>query len=89
MIDATLAWTGTATLVALVGLGVFFYPWLLDRRFGAVGVAAITLLLVPLFWSFDRRGDAAPSLVLAFVWALLPAITGVVAWWVKHRFATK
>jgi hypothetical protein len=80
-----LEWSGTATIAALIGLGIFLYPWLLRRRFGAVVVAACTAALAVLFYAFDRRAGVEPNAWLAVVWALLPAIAGVVSWWFSTR----
>lgn len=66
------ALAGAVTVVALVGGGVFFYPWLLGRRGGAIAVAAITAALTALFYYFDR-GSGTASAAFALLWAAAPA----------------
>jgi FtsH-binding integral membrane protein len=74
---------GTVTVLLLVALGLFIYPKLLRRRGGALMIAATTIVLAVLFYLFDRPTglDAATSVLLALVWALLPVGTGIL---VKH-----
>ena len=73
---------GAFTLAALVGLGIFVYPWLLKRRSGTVWVAAATALLTPLFHSFDASTGTSETLsaALALLWALAPVGVGVIVW---------
>jgi hypothetical protein len=73
---------GAVTLAALVGLGIFVYPWLLKRRGGAVWVAAATALLTPLFHWFDASTGTSETLsaTLALLWALAPVGVGVIVW---------
>jgi hypothetical protein len=80
MIDVPNALAGTITIVALIGLGIFVYPWLLARRGGAAAVAVATLALALLFFQFDRGENAstATSAGLAALWALAPAIVAVI-----------
>jgi hypothetical protein len=67
---------GTVTRAAFVVLGVFVYPWLLGRRRGRL-VALLTVALTGLFFAFDAaRGS--PAVALAVMWAVAPAIVGVV-----------
>ncbi len=69
---------GTVTVAALVGFGIFLYPWLLARRYGAVAVTASTVALTVLFFHFDSgSGNAAASAALALLWAVAPAAVGV------------
>lgn len=80
MIEFPNAFAGTITIVALVALGIFVYPWLLARRAGRVAIVAATAALALLFYQFDR-GSGAPAAVsagLAVLWALAPAITAVI-----------
>jgi L-alanine-DL-glutamate epimerase-like enolase superfamily enzyme len=72
---------GTFTLVALVGLGIFVYPWLLQRR-GATVIGAITVVLTFVFYTFDRSSGVsiATSAILAALWALAPVAVGVIVW---------
>lgn len=78
---------GAVTLAALVGLGIFIYPWLLTRRGGVWFVAGATLLLAPLFYTFDTGTGAADALsaALALLWALAPAAVGVIVWRLTQR----
>ena len=71
---------GTVTLGALIGLGIFLYPWLLSRKGGAAVVGVLTVALACLYYAFDRP-DAAPptaSALLALLWAVAPVLAGVV-----------
>lgn len=80
MIEFPNAFAGTVTIVALVALGIFVYPWLLARRGGVVAIVAATAVLTLLFHQFDR-GSGAPAAVsaaFALLWALAPAITAVI-----------
>jgi hypothetical protein len=77
---------GSVTVAALIGFGIFLYPWLLKRRGGAAAVAAITAVLVVLFFYFDRgRGAAALSAALAALWAAGPVIAGVIVHRMQRR----
>ena len=80
MIEVPNALAGTVTIVALVALGIFVYPWLLARRGGAPAIAIATLALALLFFRFDRASGAptAVSAGFALLWALAPAITAVI-----------
>jgi biotin transporter BioY len=80
MIEFPNAFAGTVTIVALVGLGIFAYPWLLARRGGATAVAAATIALALLFHQFDQGSGASTALSAGFalLWALAPAITAVI-----------
>jgi len=71
--------SGSITIVLLVALGVFVYPWLLKRRGGAIVVGALTVMLTGLFYLFDdpRGVESTTSVALAVVWALLPLGTGL------------
>jgi len=75
---------GTLTIAALIGGGVFLYPWLLGRRFGALAVAAGTVLLALLFRHFDRDGGAL-STALALLWAAAPVAVGVIVHRLQRR----
>lgn len=77
---------GAVTIAALVGFGVFLYPWLLARRGGAVAVAAISAALAALFFLFDRgSGDPAASAAFALLWALAPAAVGLIVARLQRR----
>ncbi|MFN9031647.1 MAG: hypothetical protein ACK5XM_15880, partial [Betaproteobacteria bacterium] len=71
---------GTVTIVALIGLGIFIYPWLLARRGGAGAIGAVTVLLSFLFYVFDRRNDVPipVSALLALLWAVAPVAVGFI-----------
>jgi hypothetical protein len=81
MIEFPNAFAGTVTIVALVALGIFVYPWLLARKGGAAAIAVATVALALLFHQFDRASGASAmvSAGLALLWALAPAITAVIA----------
>jgi hypothetical protein len=80
------ALAGAVTVVALVGGGIFFYPWLLGRRGGAIATAAITAALAVLFLFFDRgSGNVAASAALALLWAAAPAAIGVLVFRLQRR----
>lgn len=78
---------GTVTIVALIGLGIFIYPWLLARRGGAGAIGAVTVLLSFLFYVFDRRNDVPipVSALLALLWAVAPVVAGIIV----HRLQRK
>lgn len=80
MIEWTTAVAGIIMVGALVGLGIFVYPWLLQRRGGVAAIAVATAALAALSYQFDRaRGEsAALSAAFALLWALAPAITAVI-----------
>lgn len=77
---------GSVTVAALVGFGIFLYPWLLKRRGGAAAVAAITAVLTLLFFWFDRgSGNAAASAAFALLWAAGPVVAGVIVYRLQRR----
>ena len=82
MLDFPTALAGTITIVALVGLGIFVYPWLLKQRGGAGAIGAVTVILSFLFYTFDRSNDVAISVsaALAVLWALAPVGAGLVVY---------
>lgn len=73
------ALAGSLTIAALIGLGIFIYPWLLGRKDGASAIGAITVLLTFLFYAFDRSNHVAitTSALLALLWALAPVGAGL------------
>jgi mannose/fructose/N-acetylgalactosamine-specific phosphotransferase system component IIC len=86
MLEVPNALAGAVTVVALVGGGIFLYPWLLTRRGGAIAMAAITAALAGLFFYFDRgSGNAAASAALALLWAAAPAAVGVIVFRLQRR----
>ena len=77
MISVELA--GTVTVAALVALGIFIYPWLLDKRGGAWGVALMTALLAVAYFFFDReRTSTAVAALFGLLWALAPVIAALI-----------
>ena len=81
---------GTVTIVALIGLGIFVYPWLLARRGGAGAIGAVTVLLSFLFYVFDRRNDVPipVSALLALLWAVAPVVAGIIVHRLQRKSAT-
>ena len=81
---------GTVTIVALIGLGIFIYPWLLSRRGGAGAIGAVTVLLSFLFYVFDRRNDVPipVSALLALLWAVAPVVAGIIVHRLQRKSAT-
>jgi hypothetical protein len=73
---------GAITIVLLVGLGIFVYPWLLAQRGGKWIVALATALLAALFYVFDAcsglSGGAAAAVAAGL--ALGPLAAGVIVW---------
>ena len=70
---------GALTVLALVGLGIFVYPWLLTKRGGPLIVAALTVALAVIYYNFDRGRSSAPvAALLGLLWALLPVVAGVI-----------
>ena len=84
------ALAGGVTIAALVGLGIFIYPWLLGRKHGAGAIGAITVLLTFLFYTFDRSNDVpiSTSAALALLWALAPVLAGVIVYRLGRRGGT-
>jgi uncharacterized MnhB-related membrane protein len=80
--DVPVGLAGTLTIFFLVAFGVFFYPWLLKRPRGALGVAVSSVLLAVLFYLFDDPDSVGTmtSVGLAVFWALLPVATGIFVW---------
>jgi hypothetical protein len=75
---------GSVTVAALVGCGVFLFPCLLQRRGGALLVAAMTVALAALYLGFDRD-DSSASTVLTLLWAAAPAIVGAIVYRLQRR----
>lgn len=76
---------GAITIALIVGLGIFVYPWLLAKRYGAWVVGLTTILLGALFISFQGSGSSSYSLVLAAGWALGPVIAGVIVFRIQRK----
>jgi hypothetical protein len=87
MIDFPTPIAGTVTIVALIGLGIFVYPFLLKQRGGAGLVGASTVILMFLFYAFDSARDEpiALSAGLAVLWALAPVVAGTIV----HRLSRR
>lgn len=81
------ALAGAVTVAVLVGLGIFVYPWLLARRYGAAVIALVTLALAALFFYFDLgRGTSTPvSIALGVLWALAPLVAGLIVHRINRR----
>jgi hypothetical protein len=75
MIEFPTWFSGSVTLVALIGLGIFLYPWLLRRPGGRAAVGAMTVVLIIVFYLFDRSLDTPifTSWLFAALWAAAPA----------------
>ncbi len=89
MIDFPTWFAGSVTIVALLGLGIFLYPWLLKQKGGVPAIGATTVLLTFVFYQFDssRSVPIAVSLALAAVWALAPVVAGVIVWRLSRNSA--
>jgi hypothetical protein len=87
MIDFPTPIAGTVTIAALIGLGIFVYPFLLKQRGGAGLVSAITVMLTFLFYAFDSARDEpiALSAGLAVLWALAPVAAGTIVYRLSLR----
>jgi len=74
MIDFPSPFAGAVTIVALIGLGVIVYPFLLKLSGGVALIGAATVMLTFVFYTFDssRAEPIAPSAWLALLWALAP-----------------
>jgi hypothetical protein len=70
---------GAITVIALVGLGIFVYPWLLTKRGGAWWIALSTAVLATAFYVFGRGPSSeTTAALLGLLWAVLPVIAGVI-----------
>ncbi len=89
ILDFPNALAGSITVVAIVVLGIFIYPWLLKQKGGAGVVAAITVLLTFVFYTFDRANHVpiAVSAALALLWALAPVIAGTIVFRIQRKAA--
>jgi len=87
MIEFPNWFAGSFTLAALIGLGIFLYPWLLKQRGGSAIVGAITVALSVLFYLFDQDSGVsfAVSMALAILWALAPVAAGVIVYRLQRR----
>ena len=77
---------GAFTVAALIGCGIFVYPWLLARRGGAVAVIAVTAALTALYYFFDGgSGNKAVSAAFALLWGAAPAAVGMLIFRLQRR----
>jgi len=74
--------SGPVTIVLIVILGVFVYPWLLARPRGLIIVAAATVALAALFVAFESGNAGFGSLRLL---APRPEPCSVLAGWIVAR----
>lgn len=90
MIDFPNWLAGTVTIAALIGFGIFIYPWLLKQKGGAGLVGAITVMLSFLFYAFDssREVPIAVSASLAVLWALAPVAAATLVHRLSRQAAT-
>ena len=81
------ALSGPITIVLIVLLGVFVYPWLLGRRYGRTLIAISTLLLAALFMAFEAGTEAATvtRIVLAGLLGLAPAVASIIVVRLQRR----
>jgi hypothetical protein len=70
---------GSITILLIVGLGIFVYPWLLAQRFGKWVIALATILLAALFYLFEAgSGVGATAFAVAAALALAPLVAGLI-----------
>jgi hypothetical protein len=70
---------GSITILLIVGLGIFVYPWLLAQRFGKWVIALATILLAALFYLFGAgSGVGATAFAVAAALALAPLVAGLI-----------
>jgi drug/metabolite transporter (DMT)-like permease len=87
LIEIPTALSGSITIALIVLLGIFAYPWLLERRNGRTLVALATLLLAALFMAFEAGNEAATAtrIVLAGLLGLAPAVAGIIVMRLQRR----
>jgi len=87
MIDFPTWLSGTVTIVALFGLGLFVYPYLLKQPGGAGLIGAFTVALTFLFYVFDsqRAEPIVTSALLGLLWALAPVAVALLV----HRLTQR
>jgi len=79
---------GSITIALTVVLGVFVYPWLLQRRFGAFVVALATVALSILFYVFTGSDyPPAQRAVSGVLCGLAPVLAGVIVWRIQKKGA--
>ncbi|MBA2547016.1 MAG: hypothetical protein H0V16_00980 [Burkholderiaceae bacterium] len=76
---------GSVTIVLIVVLGIFVYPWLLKRRYGEWIVGLATLLLASLFTAFERGDSGSFAIALAATWALVPVVAALIVWRIGRK----
>jgi len=73
---------GVITIALLVALGIFVYPWMLQKRWGVAVIALMTTALAVLYFFFDReRSSPIVAATFGLLWALAP----VAAAWITRR----
>lgn len=79
---------GSITIALTVVLGVFVYPWLLQRRLGVLVVALATVALSILFTVFTGS-DYSPvqRAVSGVLCGLAPVVAGVIVWRIQKKGA--
>jgi len=82
MPDVPVAIAGAVTVALIVVLGIFVYPALLRRAVGRAAVAAMTALLVALFFLFDHGSglSGAGQFVVAIALGLAPLLAGAIVY---------
>lgn len=76
--DVAVGAAGAVTIACIVVLGIFVYPLLLGKRHGTLAVAAGTVVLTLLFFSFQNDEAPATRLIFAVIWALAPVLAAVI-----------
>lgn len=87
MLSIQTALAGVVTIVLLVSLGIFIYPWLLKRKNGAAIIAAATVILFVLYFAFDRGYGTPAGRAAGFglLWACAPIVAALIV----HRIGAK
>lgn len=85
--NVPVAASGSITIVLIVVLGIFVYPWLLAQRSGRWIVALATMLLVALFHAYDAGSGLSGGTALAVSagLALGPLAAGLIVWRLQRR----
>ncbi len=73
------ALSGSITVALIVVLGIFVYPALLRRPLGKAVVAILTVILMVLFFLFDRSsGLSTNPIASAIAISLAPLLAGTI-----------
>ena len=71
--------SGAITVALIVVLGIFVYPALLRRRLGKAWVAIATVILMVVFFLFDRgSGLSSNPIASAIAIAFAPLLAGTI-----------